>query len=66
MPEHIFNKKDPLIFGATVIEGTLRLNTPLCAIKDTEVGDVTLLVDVMVGLTCGMNVELVSWSCDEY
>jgi len=48
MPEHIFNKKDPLIFGATVIEGTLRINTPLCAIKDTEnlyLGRVTSIED---------------------
>jgi translation initiation factor 5B len=29
-PQHIFNKKDPIILGVEVLEGTLKLNTLLC------------------------------------
>lgn len=29
LPKCIFNKKDPIIIGVQVVEGTLRLNTPL-------------------------------------
>eukprot|EP01040_Poterioochromonas_malhamensis_P011659 gene11659-12722_t len=29
LPQHIFNKKDPIVIGVEVVEGTLRLNTPL-------------------------------------
>ncbi|KAG2194418.1 hypothetical protein INT47_003129 [Mucor saturninus] len=33
IPRAIINKKDPIIIGVDVIEGTLRLGTPLCVIK---------------------------------
>ncbi|KAI8981078.1 hypothetical protein BDB01DRAFT_724490 [Pilobolus umbonatus] len=33
VPRAIFNKKDPIIIGVDVIEGTLRLGTPLCVVK---------------------------------
>ena len=29
-PQHVFNKKDPIILGVEVVEGTLHLGTPLC------------------------------------
>jgi translation initiation factor 5B len=29
LPQHIFNKKDPIVFGVEVLEGVLKLNTPL-------------------------------------
>lgn len=29
-PEYIFNKKEPIILGVEVIEGSLRLGTPIC------------------------------------
>jgi translation initiation factor 5B len=29
LPQHIFNKKDPMVFGVEVVEGTLKLGTPL-------------------------------------
>jgi translation initiation factor 5B len=29
LPQHIFNKKDPIVIGVEVVEGTLRINTPL-------------------------------------
>eukprot|EP00600_Ochromonadales_sp_CCMP1393_P001143 CAMPEP_0174990070 /NCGR_PEP_ID=MMETSP0004_2-20121128/21099_1 /TAXON_ID=420556 /ORGANISM="Ochromonas sp., Strain CCMP1393" /LENGTH=1009 /DNA_ID=CAMNT_0016243601 /DNA_START=13 /DNA_END=3044 /DNA_ORIENTATION=+ len=29
LPQHIFNKKDPIVLGVEVVEGTLRLNTPI-------------------------------------
>ena len=37
MPEHIFNKKDPIVVGVTIVEGTLRIHTPISVIKDGEV-----------------------------
>jgi len=30
LPSHIFNKKDPIVLGVEVIDGTLKLGTPLC------------------------------------
>jgi translation initiation factor 5B len=33
IPRAIINKKDPIIIGVDVIEGTLRLGTPICVIK---------------------------------
>lgn len=30
LPQHVYNKKDPLVFGVEVLDGTLKLNTPLC------------------------------------
>ena len=35
LPEHIFNR-NPLVCGVQVSLGTLRVNTPICAIKDSE------------------------------
>ena len=29
MPQHIFNKKDPMVFGVEVTEGVLKMGTPL-------------------------------------
>ena len=29
-PQHIFNKKDPIVVGVEVIEGALKLGTTLC------------------------------------
>lgn len=29
-PEYIFNKRDPIVLGVEVVEGTLRLGTPIC------------------------------------
>lgn len=29
MPQHIFNKKDPMVFGVEVTEGVLKIGTPL-------------------------------------
>lgn len=33
VPRAIFNKKDPIIMGVDVIEGTLRLGTPICVVR---------------------------------
>lgn len=30
LPQHIFNQKDPVIVGAEVVEGILKVGTPLC------------------------------------
>jgi translation initiation factor 5B len=30
LPQHIFNQKDPIIVGAEVVEGVLKVGTPLC------------------------------------
>lgn len=31
LPQHIFNQKDPIIVGMEVVEGILKVGTPLCA-----------------------------------
>lgn len=48
MKEHVFNMKDPIIVGMEVIEGTLRVGTPLCipALGGMEIGRVTSLEQV--------------------
>ena len=33
-----FNKKDPIVLGCDVVEGVLKLNTPICVFKGGEVG----------------------------
>ena len=30
MPSHVFNKKDPIVLGVEVVDGMLKLGTPLC------------------------------------
>ena len=30
LPQHVFNQKDPIIVGVEVVEGTLKVGTPLC------------------------------------
>lgn len=48
MKEHVFNMKDPIIVGMEVIEGTLRVGTPLCipAMGGMEIGRVTSIEQV--------------------
>ena len=43
LPQHIFNQKDPIIVGAEVVEGILKVGTPLCvpALGGLHVGTVT-------------------------
>jgi translation initiation factor 5B len=42
LPQHIFNKKDPIVMGVEVVEGTLRLGTTLCVPSlGLDVGKVT-------------------------
>lgn len=36
-PIAFFNKKDPIILGCDVSEGVLKLGTPICVFKDTNV-----------------------------
>lgn len=33
VPQAIFNKKEPIIIGVDVVEGVLRVGTPLCVVK---------------------------------
>ena len=42
LPQHIFNQKDPIIVGVEVVEGILKVGTPLCvpAIGGLHVGKV--------------------------
>ena len=30
LPQYVFNKKDPIVFGVVVEEGILKVGTPLC------------------------------------
>lgn len=32
-PVAVFNKKDPIVVGVDVVEGSLRIGTPICAVK---------------------------------
>lgn len=43
LPQHIFNQKDPIIVGVEVVEGILKVGTPLCvpALGGLNVGKVT-------------------------
>ena len=36
-PVQVFNKKDPIVVGVDVIEGTLRIGTPIAAVKPNPV-----------------------------
>lgn len=42
-PVAVFNKKDPIVIGVDVIEGSLRMNAPLCAIKTNATGQKEIL-----------------------
>lgn len=48
MKEHVFNMKDPIIVGMEVIEGNLRVGTPLCipALGGMEIGRVVSIEQV--------------------
>ena len=43
LPQHVFNQKDPIIVGVEVVEGILKVGTPLCvpALAGLSVGTVT-------------------------
>jgi len=43
LPQHIFNQKDPIIVGIEVVEGILKIGTPLCvpALGGLHIGKVT-------------------------
>ena len=42
LPNHVFNQKDPIIVGVEVMEGILKIGTPLCipALDGLHVGKV--------------------------
>ena len=42
LPQHIFNQKDPIIVGIEVVEGILKVGTPLCvpALAGIHIGNV--------------------------
>lgn len=41
---HVFNKKDPIVIGVDVIEGSLRLHTPIAAVRTNPVTNVKEIV----------------------
>jgi translation initiation factor 5B len=43
LPQHVFNQKDPIIVGVEVVEGILKVGTPLCApaLGGLQIGIVT-------------------------
>lgn len=42
IPTCIFNAKDPIVLGVEVVEGQLRLGTPLCVPSKAGRGEITL------------------------
>lgn len=34
IPQYVFNKRDPIVLGVNILDGQLRLNTPLCVLKE--------------------------------
>lgn len=54
-PLQVFNKKDPIVIGVDVVEGNLRLDTPIAAVKHnsvTGVKEIVKLGRVYVCLPC--------------
>lgn len=45
-PVAVFNKKDPIVIGVDVIEGNLRLNTPIAAVKENPVTKVKEIISL--------------------
>jgi translation initiation factor 5B len=43
LPQHVYNQKDPIIVGVEVVEGILKVGTPLCvpALDHIHIGIVT-------------------------
>ncbi|CAL9215753.1 unnamed protein product [Arabidopsis halleri] len=44
LPNHIFNKKDPIILGVKVNDGILKVGTPICILKRNE--NVRVIMDI--------------------
>ncbi|KAH8725591.1 hypothetical protein GQ44DRAFT_652224 [Phaeosphaeriaceae sp. PMI808] len=45
-PVAVFNKKDPIVVGVDVVEGNLRMTTPICAIKKNPATGVKEIVNL--------------------
>ncbi|KAK5121556.1 hypothetical protein LTR85_004728 [Meristemomyces frigidus] len=45
-PVAVFNKKDPIVIGVDVIDGNLRLNTPIAAVKMNPVTNVKDIIPI--------------------
>lgn len=45
-PIAVFNKKDPIVLGVDVIEGSLKITTPIAAIKKNPVTGVKEIIDL--------------------
>jgi translation initiation factor 5B len=43
-PVAVFNKKDPIVVGVDVVEGSLRMTTPIAAVKHNPVTNVKEVV----------------------
>ncbi|KAG4302787.1 hypothetical protein PCK1_000947 [Pneumocystis canis] len=42
----VFNKKDPILLGVDIIEGVIRIGTPICAVKVNPNTQTRLIVDL--------------------
>merc|ERR1712078_504733 len=42
----VFNKKDPIVVGVDVVDGNLRLNTPIAAVKPNPVTGAKEVIDL--------------------
>jgi translation initiation factor 5B len=45
-PVAVFNKREPIVVGIDVVEGSLRITTPICAIKKNPVTGLKEIIDL--------------------
>ena len=65
MKEHVFNMKDPIIVGMEVLEGNLRVGTPLCipALGGMEIGRVASIEQVTTPCRVVIDANFVQCCC---
>jgi len=46
LPDHMYRDRDPIIMGVLVQAGVVRMNTPICVIKDGEILDLGKITSI--------------------
>eukprot|EP00916_Digyalum_oweni_P014593 GHVL01023949.1.p1 GENE.GHVL01023949.1~~GHVL01023949.1.p1 ORF type:complete len:819 (+),score=185.77 GHVL01023949.1:34-2490(+) len=55
--QHIYNKKDPLILGVTVLSGSVKLDTPVCVAKVNKNEDTSKVEIVQLGKVTSIEIN---------